>query len=151
MVMLVNKLYIRNNFLKKIYFNAARSLMDNCFNYMKQYIDHQSIGKLCFYIKQSPSPVTVQLQDCYGAFVTALCTRLCNELYDNHYSITVLDPHYTEKVIYQLYIPDKNISVINNTYSKRTCKANDLYSVKEFKNTINNRFIANDFFKNVYK
>ena len=97
------------------------------------------------------SPAALYLKDYYGAFVTALCKKLCNEIFCNYYSITVFDSHYNENVVCQLYIPDKKVSVINVACDTHICKAYNLYSLTDTKCDMNNSLIAVDFFRKAYK
>lgn len=151
MVMIMNVKQIKNNYLKKIYFNAGKSIMDSCFLYMKQYIDYKQLNSMYHYIHHASLHCNVVICDCFGAFATILCSRLSKELFYNETVITVLDPYFNEKVICQMYIPDKNISIVNTANNLAHRKAVNLYNTDCSKNSFKNLAVAMDFFKKANK
>ena len=143
-------IYNKNKFLKQLYFNAGKSIMDSCYVYAKNHINYKTLNTLYYNIISSRVNYNLHLNDIYGAFFDVLCKRMIIEQFCNMTIVTVMDPHFSTDTICNLYIPETGLS-LHKTCHNTVCKANNLYTLNIVQDSTQDILIAQEFFKKSYK
>ena len=143
-------IFNRNIFLKRLYFNAGKSIMDSCYVYGKNHINYKILNVFYYKIINSSTGYNLHINDIYGAFFDILCKRIIMGQFCSNTVVTVLDPHFSTDVICSLYIPETGLSLCK-IHHNAACKANNLYTQNIIQNPTQDILIAQEFFKKSYQ
>ncbi len=137
-----NKLY-----LKQTYFNAGKILMQKNLKYLKKYINYHIIDNYIYKIERVTSNYTLYINDKENVFFDVLCRKLIISTFLGETVFLTMSPHYTSDVIICLYVPEKNILILNTEKKDKEY----FYNIKTDKNINNNFILADNFFEKSQK
>ncbi len=133
-------------YIKTLYINAGKSVMDRLFSVFTPYIRYDNLYYIYNKTLITPQDNNYIFNDSYGAFFHKLCCKLSNDIYKADLIYYILSPYHNEDVIFQMLIPEKNSDFTNNLFHNQ-CKDNKLYTNKKSDKFSEYLDFANDFFK----
>ena len=138
----------RNLYIKKLYENIGKIIMDKLFDKYCGYINYNILNT--FRYKNTDKPIYIY--DPVYAFFDTLSRKITKEnITDNKTVIyQIISPYHKKDVICGLLVINNNVVVINllNLY---TCKCADLYSAAFSEHDIKYLSFADNIFRNTNK
>ena len=133
-------------YIKNLYLNAGKSIMDRIFTVFTPYINHNCLESIVDKTNLSPAEISFSVNDIHHAFFHRLCQILYEKIYYSDTVYCIISPYHHGEVILQMIIPQKH-SVFTNSVHPHICKANCLYTSNNLPKYTNYLLLANDLFE----
>ena len=133
-------------YIKTLYLNAGKSIMDRIFSIFAPYVNCRRTDCIVKHTALSPTDTDFSVNDIYFAFFHKLCLLLAGTIYPKDTVYLIMSPYHHTDVIYQMIIPGKN-SVFTNSAHKNKCKDLCLYTVDGDEKYDDYLIFANNLFK----
>ena len=101
-------------YIKNLYLNAGKSIMDRIFTVFTPYINHNCLESIVDKTNLSPAEISFSVNDIHHAFFHRLCQILYEKIYYSDTVYCIISPYHHGEVILQMIIPQKH-SVFTNS------------------------------------
>ena len=138
----------RNLYIKKLYENIGKIIMDKLFDKYCGYINYNILNT--FRYKNTDTPIDIY--DPVYAFFFFFCRKIIKEnMYDNKTVIyQIMSPYHKKEAIYGLLITNSNFIALN-LISYHSCKGTSLYTLALSQSDIKYLSFADNIFRNTNK
>ena len=133
-------------YIKNLYLNAGKSIMDRIFTVFTPYINYGCLESIFDKTSLSPAEINFSVNDIHYAFFHRLCQILYEKIYYSDTVYYIISPCHHGEVILQMIIPQKKAVFINYAHIY-TCKVNHLYISNNLPKYTNYLLLANDLFE----
>lgn len=147
----MNNSDIRSVYLKRLFFNAGKTINDEIKRYCRHYVNYNYLNSIVMSLHNYPADTAFTLTDEFGAFFDILCSKIISELHYEDTVLLVIDPHFNEQTVCQVYFTDIDLIILNKIKRENTCKVNKLYSEICYEKALKINNIALEFLKKAYK